>query len=283
MSDQQELATLPIEPSPMAVAQPLDTPLSILSLAISKGCDPDALDKLLALQERWEANQARKLFAESMHSCQQEMPRILRDKENSQTRSRYATLERVQERSQPIYSAHGFSLSYGEADCIREGWKRTVCDVRHVGGHCERYHLDLPLDGFSAKGTAIGAMNPVQAAISTTSYGQRRLLCMIFNITLTNEDNDGQPQYEPPAAKEDAPKTQPRNNRAPQAAFDDLKRVWASRRDDLGLEKSGELFARWAFERQLLAEKDALAVASWTPEMITEARRLINQEMPEGK
>ena len=157
MSEQLELATIPDGPAATVVAQPLDTPLSILSLAISKGCDPDALDKLLALQERWEANQARKLFAEAMHECQQEMPRILRDKENSQTRSRYATLERVQERSQPIYSAHGFSLSYGEADCTREGWKRTVCDVRHVGGHCERYHLDLPLDGFSAKGTAIGA------------------------------------------------------------------------------------------------------------------------------
>ncbi len=180
MPEQNELATRP------------DTPLSILSMAVSKGCDPDALDKLLALQERWEANQARKLFAEAMHECQSEMPRIVRDKENTQTRSRYGSLERVQEKSQPIYSKHGFSLSYGEVDCTRDGWKRTVCDVRHVGGHCERYHLDLPLDGIGAKGNAIGSMNPIQAAISTMSYGQRKLLCLIFNITLTNEDDDGQ-------------------------------------------------------------------------------------------
>lgn len=88
--------------------------------------------------------------------------------------------------------------------------------------------------------------------------------------------------HEAPDAKPDAPKTQPRNDRCPQQDFDALKRSWAGRREERGLEIGGPLFAKWCFERQLCAEKDALALASWSVAMVTEARKLINQEMPEG-
>jgi hypothetical protein len=168
------------------------TPIEILQSAVDQGRDASQLEKLMDLQERWERNQAEKEFATAMHACQQDMPKVLRNAENAQTHSTYATLERVQESARPVYSKHGFSLSYGEADCPVASFKRTVCDVRHVGGACHRYHLDLPMDGVGPKGNAIGGMNAVQGCISTTSYGQRRLLCMIFNITLSGEDDDGQ-------------------------------------------------------------------------------------------
>lgn len=168
------------------------TPIDILQTAVSNGVDAGQLEKLMDMQERWERNQAEKQFNEAMHACQQEMPRVLKTSENQQTGSMYANLERVQESARPVYTKHGFSLCYGEADCPVPSFKRTVCDVRHVGGHCVRYHLDLPLDGIGPKGNPIGGMNAVQGCISTTSYGQRRLLCMIFNITLSGEDDDGQ-------------------------------------------------------------------------------------------
>lgn len=167
------------------------TPLSIIGQAVERGADVATLEKLMDLQERYEANQGRKLYAEAMHACQQQMPSIVRDKQNTHTKTSYATLEQVQRAARPVYSANGFSLSYGEADCPVSTMKRTVCDVRHTGGHCERYHIDLPIDGIGAAGRAT-SMNAVQGAISTTSYGQRRLLCMIFNITLSDEDDDGE-------------------------------------------------------------------------------------------
>lgn len=92
----------------------------------------------------------------------------------------------------------------------------------------------------------------------------------------------GPVQHEAPEVKPNAPKTQPRNDRCSQADFDAVKRSWAGRREERGLEIGGPLFAKWCFERQLCAEKDALALASWSVEMVAEARRLINQEMPEG-
>lgn len=167
------------------IERPATTPLVILQTAVERGTDASQLEKLMDLQERWEKNQAEKAFNEAMYQCQQQMPAVVKDAQNSHTKTGYATLEAVQKTARPIYAPLGFSLCFGEDDCPRPDWKRTVCDVSHVGGHTRRYHLDLPVD-------SSGSMNKVQGCISTTSYGQRRLLCMIFNVTIGDEDDDGQ-------------------------------------------------------------------------------------------
>jgi hypothetical protein len=120
------------------------------------------------------------------------MPKVLKNARNTHTDTRYANLENVQSMARPVYSKHGFSLCFGEADCPVEKFKRTVCDVTHDKGHTRRYHIDLPIDGVGGGGNSIKGMNPVQGCISTTSYGQRRLTCMIFNIVIADEDDDGQ-------------------------------------------------------------------------------------------
>lgn len=168
------------------------TPMQLIALAIQHDADPDRLEKLMALQERYEAGQAEKAFAAAMHAAQQDMPVIVRDAGNPHTKTRYALLETIQKQAKPIYQKHGLSLSFGEADCETPNYKRTTCEVRHVDGACHSYHLDLPVDGIGPSGKPIGGMNAVQGAISTTSYAQRRLVCMIFNITIAGEDDDGE-------------------------------------------------------------------------------------------
>jgi hypothetical protein len=173
----------------LTVVEP--TPMGLIAAAIEHGADPDKLEKLMGLQERWEDGQAEKAYATALHAAQAEMPVVVRDAANTQTRSKYALLETVQRTYKPISQAHGLALSFGEEDCPLAGHKRTSCDVRHVDGACHTYHLDLPVDGIGPKGNAVGGMNAVQGAISTTSYAQRRLVCMIFNITIADEDTDG--------------------------------------------------------------------------------------------
>ena len=173
----------------LAVAEP--TPMQLLQSALDQGVDTDKLRELLDLQERWERREAEKAFAVAMHEAQRDMPTVVTDATNTHTKSRYALKETVQKQVKPIYVKHGFSLSFGEDDCHLEGHKRTVCDVTHDLGHTRRYHLDLPVDGIGPKGTSIGGMNAVQGCVSTTSYAQRRLICMIFNLTVAGEDTDG--------------------------------------------------------------------------------------------
>lgn len=166
--------------------------IQVLDKAIDKGIDADSLGKIVALHERLMENHAKELFAQAMNACQAEMPCIVRDAQNTQTNSGYATLENVQTIAKPVYTKHGFALSFGEEDCQTPGFKRIICDVRHRAGHMVRYHHDLPIDGIGPKGNPIGGMNAVQGCISTGSYGQRVLACRIFNITIADTDRDGQ-------------------------------------------------------------------------------------------
>jgi hypothetical protein len=152
--------------------------------------DAEKMEKLWHLHERISARQAEMAFNAAMNACQIEMPAVLRNRINEEKNARYADLEQLDKISRPIYTKHGFSLSFGTADCPLPGHARQTCDVSHVGGLTRKYQADIPLDLTGPKG------NPnktgVQGFGSTMSYGQRYLTKLIFNIALTNEDNDGE-------------------------------------------------------------------------------------------
>lgn len=164
--------------------------LSILAAAVERGADADQLEKLLALQERYERNEAEKAYTQAMQACQAEMPVIVATATNPSTHSKYAKFETIQEVAKPVYVSHGFSLSFGEEDGAPEGWTRNIVDVRHIGGAVHRYHKDLPIDGTGPQGRAM-AMNKIQGCGSTASYARRYLTCLVFNLTVAGEDRDG--------------------------------------------------------------------------------------------
>ena len=157
--------------------------------AINPAVDVEKMERLFALQERMLARNAELAFNESMRATQEEMPKIYRNKENKQTQSYYADLERIADAVIPCYTKHGFSLSYGTEDCPIAGSLRITCLVSHIAGHSRIYKADVALDMTGMKGTA--NKTATHGFGSTMSYGRRYLVLMIFNLTLTNEDNDG--------------------------------------------------------------------------------------------
>lgn len=186
-------------------------PLMLIERAVDKGMDPAQLKALVDLHEQWKAARAKEAFAADMNAVQSEMPCIVRDAQNTQTKSNYIRLETLTHKAKPIYTAHGFSLSFSETESTRPNWHRITCTIRHVAGYSEQHWIDLPTDGVGPKGNAIGGMNAVQGAISTGSYGQRVLTCRVFNITIADTDLDGQRiAYDNPAPNEHAPKAPPR-------------------------------------------------------------------------
>jgi hypothetical protein len=152
--------------------------------------DAEKMEKLWHLHERISARQAEIAFNTAMNACQAEIPAVFRNKINEEKSSRYADLEQLDKVSRPIYTKHGFALSFGTADCPLPGHARQTCLVSHIGGYSRLYQADIPLDLTGPKG------NPnktgVQGFGSSMSYGQRYLTKLIFNIALTNEDNDGE-------------------------------------------------------------------------------------------
>lgn len=183
---QQQLAAAPAQPVNM---------LEIISKAASDpNVDIDKMDRLLQMKERFDAEEARKQYAAAMVTAQAKMPSIVANKLNEQTRSKFAKLEKIIEAIRPVYTDAGFSLSFGEEVCPREGWFRTICHVNHAGGHSEVFYYDLPLDIEGAKGNR--NKTDIHGKASMTTYAQRYLTKMIFNLAV-GEDVDGNQPKEP--------------------------------------------------------------------------------------
>lgn len=151
--------------------------------------DIDKMERLLAMQEKIFAKQAEAAFNAAMSACQAEMPQIAPQSANSQTNSMYAALEQIDRKARPIYTKHGFALSFGTIDCPLEGFFRQTCICTHVAGHSRHYQADLPSDLTGLKGTP--NKTGVQAFGSTMSYGQRYMTKLVFNIVIGGEDDDG--------------------------------------------------------------------------------------------
>ncbi len=165
-------------------------PLVLIERMIQHGSDPDTMKKMMDLAERWQANRAREIYHAAMNQAQAEMGVVVKNRVNVQTQSRYANLEAVNLLAKPIYTRHGFSLSFGEATATRPNCWKIFADVKHTGGHQERYEGEFPLDDVGPKGNP--NKTPIQAAVSSGSYAARILITRIFNLTIAESDVDGQ-------------------------------------------------------------------------------------------
>ena len=158
-------------------------------VAINPDVDVLKMEKIMDLQERVLDKASKAAYSQAMCKCQADMPTVLRDSDNAQTRSKYAKFETVLMTTKPCYTSNGFALSFGTAISPVEDHIRITCDIMHIEGHSEFKFVDLPMDN---KGMA-GKVNKtdMHATASTYSYGERYLFCMIFNVTIADHDNDG--------------------------------------------------------------------------------------------
>ena len=166
------------------------TPIEIVARAASDpNVDADKMERLYALMERQQAQQAEIAFNDAMSSAQGKMGRISADATNPQTSSQYATYGKLDRALRPIYSQHGFSLSFDSTDSPKDDHARFLCYCSHAAGHTRTYRIDIPVDGQGAKGNDV--MTKTHAVGSGASYGMRYLLKMIFNVAVGEDDDDG--------------------------------------------------------------------------------------------
>lgn len=169
----------------------------IQNAAQNPQADIEKMERLMAMYERVEAKRAESEFSASLSKVQSELRQVATDANNPQTRSRYATYSALDKAARPIYTSHGFSLSFDTGNDAPPDHVRVVCYVGHVGGHSRAYHVDMPADGKGAKGGDV--MTKTHAVGAGMSYGMRYLLKMIFNIAIGEDDDDGNGAGIPPA------------------------------------------------------------------------------------
>lgn len=178
-------------PSAGALTPPASDSAALMEVISRAAADPntdvDKLERLLAMYERIKAHSAEQAYHDAMSEAQSEMRPIAADASNPQTKSKYASFVALDRVLRPIYTKHGFSLSYDTDDGAPPDYVRVVCKISHRDGHTERPRIDMPADGKGAKGGDV--MTKTHATGAAMTYGQRYLLKMIFNIAV-GDDND---------------------------------------------------------------------------------------------
>lgn len=178
-----------IVPDAPAVPALAPTPMVMLQAALEKGVSVEQMAQLLALQERWEANEARKAFTVAMAAFKANPPEVLKKKAvgfgsgDKKTAYKHALLEDASAIIGAALSDHGISHNW-QVEQPEGGKIRVTCKLTHVLGHSESVTLEGPLD-------TSGSKNGIQSIGSTVSYLQRYSLFAASGIAPKNVDDDG--------------------------------------------------------------------------------------------
>lgn len=182
-------ALAPLSPAQGSNRAVAVTPMAMLQIAIERGADIAMLEKLMALQERWEATEARKAFVAAKAAFTAERPTIIKNKHvgftsrrtDSSTDYDHATLDNVCDVIGPALSRHGLSHSWETSQ--NEGKIRVTCILTHERGHSERVWLEAGAD-------TSGNKNSIQAVGSAVTYLSRYTLLAITGLATKGQDDD---------------------------------------------------------------------------------------------
>lgn len=235
MGKAMEVHQLNDEPHPPA----LITPGAMIQQAIQQGSGVEVMERLLALQERYDAFNARKAFDDAMADLRKNLPKITKSREvdftgktGVRTNYRFEDLAEITEALAGPMSEVGLSFRWYTENV--QGGVKVTCRITHRDGHFEETSLVGPLD-------ASGNKNPIQAIGSAVSYLQRYTLKAAVGVAASHDDDaqavsqrqepPQQRQQQQPSSKAESRDTYARLSKANRelATEDDFNRFWNAR------------------------------------------------------
>jgi hypothetical protein len=163
------------------------SPAGMMMMAIARGLDLGQVEKAMALQERWEANEARKAYHDAMAEFKANPPEIDKDRHvkfqtsKGITEYNHASLANVTGKINSALSQHGLSAGWKVAQADR--LITVTCTITHRMGHSESTSLTAAPDDSGSK-------NPIQAVGSAISYLERYTLLALSGLATHEMDDD---------------------------------------------------------------------------------------------
>lgn len=162
------------------------TPMAMISQAVANGASIETVEKLMALQERYEAAQARKAFDNAMAEAKAEIPVIAKNREvdftssKGRTNYRHEDLAEIARTVNPILAKYG--LSYRFRSSVEGAMVSVTCVVSHRAGYSEENTLTAASD-------ESGSKNSIQAVGSSLTYLQRMTLKASLGLAASDDDD----------------------------------------------------------------------------------------------
>lgn len=219
---------------------------NLIQFAIEHKSDPAQLERLVDLQLRVMALDAKAKFDSAKNAFQAECPVIGANRSadiKGGAKYNYADLEKIATRIRPLLERHGFSYSFSQkhnGDIIE-----VTCHLRHQAGHEEQ-------TTFSGPWATNAGMSAIQKYASATTFCQRYALRMALGLPVGADDEQRLPEHEAPEQHPDAPHVDARHERnQPHPTADQMKRLCAGWKSFFDMERfDAAKFAEWA-DRQL--------------------------------
>jgi hypothetical protein len=186
MIDDPELQTLAEATSLPATT----TPDQLLTLAVDKNLDIDKLEKLMAMKERWEAQQAKRAFNIALSAFQKECPDLRKNKtvsfttkDGRLTEYNYAPLSDIDRQIKSLLNKHGLSKNWKISET--EAKIKVTCVIKHIDGH-EEEGAEMESEADTS-----GGKNAIQGKGSSIEYMKRYTLIGALGLSTADQDIDG--------------------------------------------------------------------------------------------
>jgi hypothetical protein len=207
------------EPARVPAVPASPTPADMVLYVMQQGGSIDQLEKFYALQQRYEADQARKAYVDDMAQFKLNPPTITKDKHVSfktnsgKTEYDHATIGNVTNSIIGALAKHGFSHSWKTEQ--RDGQVIVTCTITHRLGHSESFTLQAAPD-------ASGGKNSIQSIVSAQTYLQRHTLLAATGLATHDQvDDDGRAALDTSLADKWIAEVKK------VATVEDLDKVWA--------------------------------------------------------
>ena len=162
------------------------TPLRLIEMAVQSGASIEHLERLMGLQERHEANEARRAYVRALTRFRAVGITVGKDREVNQGAGRpsykHATLGNAIDTLAPELATNGLCATWNLSQ--NNALITVTCVLRHEAGHSESVSLN------GAPDTGPGR-NAIQAVGSAITYLQRYTLMAITGTSTGDIDSDG--------------------------------------------------------------------------------------------
>lgn len=195
--------------APLTPVQQFNSPAALMMQAAQSGMTPETIEKMMDLQLRFEAEQARRAYVDDFAKFAAERPSVTKNKQvgfeskrtGGSTSYRHETLDNLVDTVGPVLARHGFAHTWNTQ---QNGPKITVtCTLTHRLGHKEFVTME-------SNPETSGTKNAIQQVASAITFLQRYTFRAVTGVATADEhDDDGRAagvankeQQEPPLWQE---------------------------------------------------------------------------------